>query len=141
VVEERTVRALLGTIEYRLRRLQRYVGIGLAEFEADQDLQDIVERNLEVLIQATIDLGLHLLAGRADPLPETNRAVFTRLVQEGIVEAELGGRLERMAGFRNLLAHGYSRLVPEQVHASLSHLDDVRSYVRSVARVVPSASG
>jgi uncharacterized protein YutE (UPF0331/DUF86 family) len=134
VVEPGTVRALLGTIEHRLARLSAMSNVPLEDFQRDPDLQDIAERNFEVLIQACIDLGLHILADRAGTLPETNRAVFASLVREAILDPCLGRELEKMAGFRNLLAHGYTRLIPAMVHASLDHLDDVGKYVKQVTQ-------
>ena len=55
------------------------------------------------MIQVCIDLGLHRLANLPHPLPETDRAVFAALAAEGLVDAELGTRLEKMARFRNVL--------------------------------------
>lgn len=41
-------------------------------------------------------------------------------------------RLQQMAGFRNLLVHGYTEIVAAKVHQNLSHLPDIREYVRAV---------
>lgn len=133
MVEAGTVRRLLETIEQRLSRLERAAGTSLDEYLDDPDLQDIVERNLEVAIQACIDLGLHVLADFPAPLPETNREVFRRLAKEGIVDDDLSERLERMAGFRNVLAHGYAEVIAERVHATLGELEDVRTYVARIS--------
>jgi uncharacterized protein YutE (UPF0331/DUF86 family) len=141
VVEAGTVRTLLGTIETRLIRLEEMASVPLATFQSSQDLQDIAERNFEVLIQACIDLGLHLLADQVQTLPETNRAVFTALADCGIIDAALGGELARMAGFRNLLAHGYTRLVPAMVYAHLTRLEDVRAYVAQVHLYLKQSRG
>jgi uncharacterized protein YutE (UPF0331/DUF86 family) len=130
VVEPETIRSLLDTIEERLRRLQDLTAV-----------QDRVERNFEVGIQACIDLGLHILADLPRPIPESNRAVFGVLAEEGILDRRLAAELEKMAGFRNLLAHGYGRLVPERVHANLSRLDDIRSYVRQIGAYLHAGSG
>lgn len=133
MVEAGTVRKLLEAVEDRLRRLTEVAGTPLAAYQADRDLQDKVERNFEVLIQACVDLGLHILADRPVAMPETNRGVFSALVAEGLIEPELGPCLEKMAGFRNVLAHGYVELVAEHVHANLAQLDDVRRYIRQVS--------
>jgi len=100
----------------------------------DQDLQDIVERNLE----ACIDLALHVLADLPRPLPETYRGVFVALGRERLIRQELVSRLERMAGFRNVLAHGYSELMAERVHGALGELDDVRSFVKELSEHLES---
>jgi uncharacterized protein YutE (UPF0331/DUF86 family) len=62
VVEEGTVRRLLEVIEQRLVRLTQASDVSFDQYQRDLDLQDIVERNLEICIQACIDLGLHVLA-------------------------------------------------------------------------------
>ncbi|MGH7541862.1 MAG: type VII toxin-antitoxin system HepT family RNase toxin, partial [Gemmatimonadota bacterium] len=81
MVEAATVDRLLETIERRLARLEEASGVPLERYRTDRDLQDIVERNFELAIQAAIDLGLHLLADRPHPLPETSRAVFEALAR------------------------------------------------------------
>lgn len=129
MVEAATVRRLLETIEQRLSRLARAAGTPLEEYLDDDDLQDIVERNFEVCIQACIDLGLHVLADLPRPLPDTYRGVFVALARERLIPEDLTRRLERMAGFRNVLAHGYTEVVAERVHAALEDLDDVREFV------------
>lgn len=139
MVEPETVRSLLDTIEERLRRLQELAAVPLEDYARDSALQDRVERNFEVGIQACIDLGLHVLADLPRPLPETNRAVFDALVAQGILRAELGMQLEKMAGFRNLLAHGYGHLLAERVHANLARLEDIRAYVRAITGYLGSA--
>lgn len=141
MVEQETVRKLLETIEARLERLEQASGTSIGEYRADADLQDIVERNFEVMIQACIDLGLHVLADEPKPLPETNRAVFPALSGLDFIGEELASRLERMAGFRNLLAHDYAQLVPDLVHANLGRLDDVRLYLRQLIPTLGERSG
>lgn len=141
MVEEATVRRLLEIIELRLRRLGEAAEVPLEAYLEDRDLQDIVERNLEICIQACIDLGLHVLADFPSPLPDTNREVFASLVREGVVSRELGRRLERMAGFRNVLAHAYAEVVAERVHAVLAELSDIRSYVAQLVDHLDSGEG
>lgn len=55
-----------------------------------------------------------------------------RRSSEGFPDEDLGRRLEKMAGFRNVLAHGYAEVVPERVHQTLAELDDIRSYVQAL---------
>lgn len=129
MVERETVRSLLETIERRLGRLRRASETSLEAYLDDSDLQDVVERNFELAIQACLDLGLHVLADSAAPLPSTNREVFRRLESEGAIAADLAERLGDMAGFRNLLAHEYASLIPELVHGHLDRLDDIEQYV------------
>lgn len=132
MVERETVRSLLDTIERRLNRLQEASDLSIDDYVEDQDVQDIVERNFELAIQACINLGLHLLADEPTAPPETNREVFRELAALDLIDDELSRRLEEMAGFRNVLAHEYARVVPELVHENLDRLDDLREFVREL---------
>ena len=132
MVEAATVDRLLETIERRLARLEEASGVPLERYREDRDLQDIVERNFELAIQAAIDLGLHLLADEPHSLPDTNRQVFAALAREKFLEDELAADLSRMAGFRNVLAHEYAEILPELVHRNLDRLNDIRRYVQAL---------
>jgi uncharacterized protein YutE (UPF0331/DUF86 family) len=88
-------------------------------------LLETIEQRLSRLEQA---------AGTPARLPETNRGVFKALHREQLISADLAERLGRMAGFRNVLAHGYADVINERVYAALGELNDVRSYVTQLDR-------
>lgn len=133
MVEATTVRKLLDTIELRLGRLRRLAHTSLDEYIRDVALQDQVERNFEVCIQACIDLGAHILADLPKAQPDTYAEVFRLLAREQIITADLSADLQRMAGFRNLLVHGYADLIAATVHANMKRLDDIQAYVQQLA--------
>lgn len=133
MVEPSTVRKLLDTIETRLGRLLELSHVSLEKYLGDEALQDRVERNFEVCIQACIDLGAHILADYPRVQPETYADVFRQLADLKLISPTLSAELQRMAGFRNLLVHGYTDLVAATVHANLSRLGDIQQYVRQVA--------
>jgi uncharacterized protein YutE (UPF0331/DUF86 family) len=66
-----------------------------------------VEHTLQLAIQAALDVGSHLVSDKRLGEPETSRDVFRLLGRAGFVPAELVGRLEQMAGFRNVVVHLY----------------------------------
>jgi uncharacterized protein YutE (UPF0331/DUF86 family) len=132
LVEPTTARKLLDVIEQRLMRLDDLAQTPLEVYQRDVALQDRVERNFEIAIQACLDLGLHLLADVARPTPETNRDVFPAMAREGWIDRALAERLADMAGFRNVLAHGYAALDHSRVHASLNDLPEIRAYLKQL---------
>lgn len=77
MVEKGTVRRLLRVIEVRLARSQKLAEVTLAQHQQAPAVQDRVERNFEVCIQACIDLGSHILADFPGPIPESNRAAIS----------------------------------------------------------------
>jgi uncharacterized protein YutE (UPF0331/DUF86 family) len=66
-----------------------------------------VEHTLQLAIQATLDVGSHIVSDERLGEPETSRDVFRLLGRAGFVPGDLVGRLEQMAGFRNVVVHLY----------------------------------
>ncbi len=65
------------------------------------------ERLLEVMIQAMIDIGNHVIAGLLLKKPEDYRQIFDILAQNHIISEELLPKVRALVGLRNLLVHEY----------------------------------
>lgn len=97
--------------------------------------QRFVEHTLQLAIQAALDVGSHVVSDDRLGEPETSRDVFRLLERAGILTADLGGRLERMAGFRNVVVHLYQEvdlgIVRDVVE---NHLGDLLEFVAAIRR-------
>jgi uncharacterized protein YutE (UPF0331/DUF86 family) len=92
-----------------------------------------VEHTLQVAIQAAIDVAAHIVSARRLGEPETNRELFDLLRQAGLVPDELAEQLYGMAGFRNILVHGYRDVDLAIVRDVLEHhLGDLLEFVSRV---------
>lgn len=92
-----------------------------------------VEHTLQVAIQAAIDVAAHIVSARRLGEPETNRELFDLLRQAGMVPDELAEQLYGMAGFRNILVHGYREVDQAIVRDVLEHhLGDLLEFVAQV---------
>lgn len=107
-----------------------------AEYRADRDVQDIVERRFEKAIQASLDIASHLVASISTREPASYRDVFTILAEEDVLEADTAADMEEMAGFRNVLAHDYAEIDHDRVHQHLDHLDRFRRFAEAVHEAV-----
>ena len=101
--------------------------ISLEEYLADENMQMIVERRLQLSIQACIDIANYLIARLGLRPPDTQENVFTVLGVEGIISQDLAQRMVGAVRFRNILVHDYldidSRLVHNLLRQSLSDFD------------------
>jgi len=104
------------------------------EYLKDDDLQDIVERNFQVAIEALIGLANHLVSVRAYRKPESNVDVFSVLEEEGVIDADLSGRMADWVRFRNILIHDYVMVDQRKVYRFLRELDDLRTMACILAR-------
>jgi uncharacterized protein YutE (UPF0331/DUF86 family) len=105
------------------------------------DLEEITVLNLTRATQAAIDLATHVVASEGFGLPDSVAGAFALLEKNGVIDAELSGRLRRMVGFRNIAVHDYQTLDPQVVDAIVErHLGDLRGFAaRIAARLVGPA--
>lgn len=65
--------------------------------------------------------------------PRSNRELFDLLARAAFIEAALADRLSNMAGFRNILVHGYQDVDPAIVRGVVeTRLDDLLDFVRAL---------
>ena len=97
--------------------------------------QRFVEHTLQIAIQAALDVASHIVSDLRLGEPESNRELFELLWKNGWIDEDLQRTVSEMAGFRNLLVHGYAEVDIEIVRDVVEHrLDDLLQYVNSVRR-------
>ena len=128
-------------IREQLRHLTRLETLSREDFLASTTEQHAVERELQIVIEACLDIGHHVISREGLRRPGDYRDVFAVLREAGVIQAELGRRLEEMASFRNRLVHGYPDVEPDRVYEiARKELADVEAFVAGiVTRYVPDA--
>jgi uncharacterized protein YutE (UPF0331/DUF86 family) len=121
----------LSFIERTLRELRAEADPARIERELRE--QRFVERELQLAIQAALDVASHIVSDERLEEPTTNAALFAILARHGFVPAELSPALERMAKFRNVLVHGYVDVDPAIVRDVVeNHLGDLDAFVTAI---------
>jgi uncharacterized protein YutE (UPF0331/DUF86 family) len=126
-------------VQRHLARVADRLPADAADFAPSTDASDAVILHLWQAVQIVIDLAvsacLHLKLGT----PSTYADAFRRLADAGHVDPALAERLERAAGFRNVVAHAYERLDMTRVHrAAREGPDDLRAFLGALSRFVRS---
>lgn len=120
--------AFIETCVSELRRLARPELI-----ESDVREERFVAHTLQLAIQAALDAASHIISDLRLGEPETNRQLFQLLRSELDLPATLSESLQNMAGFRNLLVHGYQTVDRRILRHVVEHnLDDLLAFVQSV---------
>jgi uncharacterized protein YutE (UPF0331/DUF86 family) len=131
VTDPELVAKKLALIETCVRELQ-----SLARPEAiraDVREERFVEHTLQIAIQAALDVASHIVSDERLGEPETNRALFDLLARAGKLPADLAATLRDMAGFRNVIVHGYQDVDLAVVEDVLrNHLGDLLAFVAAV---------
>jgi uncharacterized protein YutE (UPF0331/DUF86 family)/predicted nucleotidyltransferase len=81
--------------------------IGLERYQANKRTRALSEHYLRLAIEATLDLGRHVVVKTGLGVPQEYREVGKILGEKGVVPVDLGKKLEAMAGMRNVLVHLY----------------------------------
>jgi uncharacterized protein YutE (UPF0331/DUF86 family) len=90
----------------------------------DPDEAWIVERGLQLCAQNLLDISTHLAAAHGRDAADYASAI-DQLASLGILPAEFAKRIRAVAGFRNILVHGYLAVDLDRLHDLLNHrLDD-----------------
>lgn len=111
-----------------LRRLARPDALA-----SDLREERFVEHTLQVAIQAAQDVASHIIADERLGEPRTNRELFTLIARGGWISADDADVLGRMAGFRNILVHGYGDLDLALVRDVLENrLDDLLRFAETI---------
>jgi uncharacterized protein YutE (UPF0331/DUF86 family) len=126
------VRRHLLALDEAVRRLRRHAGRPLSSLQADSDTLWALERGLQLCAQNALDVATHLAAGSGRDTPDYSTAI-DMLGELGVLPIEFARRFRGVAGFRNVLVHGYLRVDLARVHELLnSGLDDFAEFARHV---------
>ncbi len=129
----------LAALDAAVRQLRRHAGRPLAELSLDE--RWAIERGLQVCIQNCLDVATHLLAAAGRDVPDYTAAI-DRLVDVGALPGDFARTFRGVAGFRNVLVHGYLDVDSGLVHRLLNErLEDFGVFARHVEAHLATAGG
>ena len=120
--------AVIETCVRELRTLARIEAI-----HTDVRERRFIEHTLQIAIQAALDVASHVVSDDKLGEPETNRALFDLLASNGRLSPALASTMRGMAGFRNVVVHGYQSVDLAILEDVVRHrLDDLLAYVNAM---------
>jgi len=127
------IKAKIAVVQERVRRLSMFQGLSFESYLKDLTTRDAVERNIEVAIQACIDIARIIIKRDGLREPEDNRGVFIVLAENGIISEDSLKFLIPMAGAGNILVHGYDKIDDAIIFGVLKeHLSDFSSFLKEI---------
>ena len=108
-IDRSRLQRILDYISTELRDRDRFRNVTLDRYQTDRDLRRNLDRWVEMLINAAIDIGKIVLASERRDVPYTYGQILAEL--EAVARfSDLAGRLRPLAALRNVLAHEYLEL-------------------------------
>ncbi|MDN5362432.1 MAG: hypothetical protein PWP70_1479 [Moorella sp. (in: firmicutes)] len=124
--------ALLG--EY-IADLQAEQGVSLNDFKSDKRQRRYVERTLHLAVESCLDIASNIISAEGLREPRDNKDIFAVLGEANYLPEVLVTRLMKMARFRNILVHDYTRLDAEVIWGILKRdLDDLKTFMLTIMK-------
>jgi uncharacterized protein YutE (UPF0331/DUF86 family) len=136
----KTIERKMMTVRERVERLLTLSGqlTSLRDYQRSADVQDIAERNLQIAIEACMDIGKIIISAKGLPEPPDNKGIFLSLSKAGMLSAQSLEFLIPMSGTRNILVHGYDKVDDSLVYGILKrHLNDFEVFLAEVRDHLP----
>ena len=128
------VRRHLLALDHALQSLRPHQGRPIDTLRSDRDERWIVERGLHLCSQNVLDIATHVAASAGRDVPDYATAI-DHLAEMGILPAGFAAGFRGVAGFRNVIVHGYLDIDLAVVHSLLNErLDDFAEFARRVSR-------
>jgi uncharacterized protein YutE (UPF0331/DUF86 family) len=131
----------LNELSERLDRLKALSTKSRNDFDEDNLLRDIVERNFEVAVQCCIDISHRIIALEKARKPVDYYEAISLMGELGVLPMNFARRLAPIAGFRNVLAHEYLSVDWDRVFAHLQNLDDLVQFDTLVRKWLVKRAG
>ena len=102
----------------------KYINISWQEYKDDRDKRRNVERIVENLANACIDIAKIVLSGETIEIPGTYQEIILKLGENKIVDISLAEKVAKLARMRNVLAHQYLDLKWELIKPLIAEAPD-----------------
>jgi len=132
------VRRHLLAIDAVVQTLRAHQGRPLGLLERDVEERWVIERGLQLCAQNALDVATHLAAAAGLDVPDYAAAI-SRLVELDILRRDFGEKFRSVAGFRNVVVHGYLDVDIQLLHRLLNQrLDDFAEFANHVSSYIAS---
>ena len=122
-----------------LDRLRQMEGVTLNDYLLDFDKQLIVERLLQLLVEAASDINAYLLVEIHSKTPESYFDSFIEAGKKKIIDFEFAQELAQASGLRNRLVHQYEEIDNSIVFQAIKEaLIQFPAYIRQIANYMDS---
>ncbi len=136
-IDPLVVKARLDTILERITRLRIVEQLSEDQFRVDETSQSAVERNLQIIAQAIIDICTHLVAHNHWGSPGTYGDAVRVIAKHKVIDSDLADRLIDFVKLRNVLVHLYLEIDLKIVYKSaISIIIDAKTFTDAILEII-----
>lgn len=124
-LDQEMMRKKLGVISENLRALEPIRALTREAYLEDIYKRKATERLLQELIEAAIDINIHILTQQGHGVPDDYYQSFMKAGESKAILMSTAEKLAPSAGLRNRLVHEYDLLDHDQVLAAVKMAEDL----------------
>ena len=133
MVDKDILQRKLSFIDLKLQNLETLKGIEREDFLASFQAVDSAKYNLQVCIEALIDVSNHVVARERWGIPSTSAEAVKLIIQHGVLGKDKELSLVQMVRFRNRIVHLYQEVDDSEIYRILQeNLDDIKGFIQAV---------
>lgn len=141
-MEREIITTRISLLTRYLDRLKGFETVSFDEYLSNFDLQLIVERLIQLIVEAASDINSYLLVQLHQTTPSTYFDSFVEAGKKGIITRELAAELAQSAGMRNILVHQYKDIdhqlvftaIPKALEQYPLYIQQIVAYLDSIER-------
>ena len=131
------IREKVADIKENLQVLRAYSKQDREEFIANKEALRSAKYAYIVMIEAASNIANHLCARLINTSPDSYAECFLLLGKHKLISSRLSTTLSKMAGFRNILVHGYKEIDDSKIYDFLqTNLADLDLYLEELSCVL-----
>jgi uncharacterized protein YutE (UPF0331/DUF86 family) len=138
VVDRERLSSRLDALESYLAELRDFRAVSREEFVREPAIHHLAERFLHLACECVLDITQHVIADQGYRNAATYKDSIEVLREQGLIEPDLGERLKKWMGFRNVLVHMYLEIEHGRSYDAIQEdLGDLEQFAASMARLLP----
>ena len=138
-MDKTLVNTLLDNLKEALNKIER-MDLSVDMILGDEDIQDLIDRRMQMAIEICIDIASHLAAGMQLPRREKASDIFILLSENSIISLDIADKMAGAVGLRNIIVHEYADLDYVLAYSDLNtKLEDLRIFAKEVSKFLIKA--
>lgn len=133
MIDIEMIQERLARLERFTEELEKYRTLTREEFTNELSTEFAVERLLQLLTQIVIDIAAHIVSETSSKRPQDYQESIEMLGDVGVLPKPFAKSITPMAGFRNILVHGYMEIDENKVYDNIQRgLEDFPQFAMYV---------
>jgi uncharacterized protein YutE (UPF0331/DUF86 family) len=133
-IDKELIYKLLENLKEAILKIEK-MDVTFDMITADEDIQDLLDRRMQVAIELCIDIAAHLCASLSLQRKERVSDMFLLLSDNKILSKDTAVKMAGASGLRNIIVHEYTDI---DYKLAYSDLDDKLGDLRTLASEVLS---